>query len=79
MAGLVLSAIVGAAGRRSRAGSTGQAVRAARPAQVGAAAPVISVLSSRADLISGGEALVSVALPPGTDPGRCRCASAHAT
>src|SRR4051794_9064376 len=41
-------------------------------AQIGAARsaagdPTISVLSNRADLISGGEALVAVGLPPGTD------------
>ncbi|MGH3712195.1 MAG: DUF6351 family protein [Micromonosporaceae bacterium] len=32
----------------------------------------ISVLSSRADLVSGGDALVRVALPAGTDPSRIR-------
>jgi hypothetical protein len=32
-------------------------------------APVIQVLSNRADLISGGDALVAVALPDGADPG----------
>src|SRR4051794_15309280 len=32
------------------------------------ARPTISVLSNRADLISGGDALVTVTLPPGTDP-----------
>src|SRR5436305_12179252 len=32
------------------------------------AAPTIAVLSNRADLISGGEALVAVALPPRTNP-----------
>jgi hypothetical protein len=32
------------------------------------AAPTIEVLSDRADLISGGEALVDVVLPPGTNP-----------
>jgi hypothetical protein len=30
--------------------------------------PTINVLSTRADLVSGGEALVSVSLPAGTDP-----------
>jgi Tannase-like family of unknown function (DUF6351) len=37
-----------------------------------AARPTIYVLSSRADLISGGEALVSVALPKGTAPAGVR-------
>ncbi len=36
--------------------------------------PVISVLSTRSDLVSGGEALVSVALPSGTDPTLVRMA-----
>jgi Tannase-like family of unknown function (DUF6351) len=36
------------------------------------AGPVISTLSNRADLVSGGEALVSVSLPAGTDPARVR-------
>jgi len=34
--------------------------------------PTIFVLSNRADLISGGEALISVALPPGTNPSGVR-------
>jgi hypothetical protein len=36
------------------------------------ARPIIEVLSNRADLISGGEALVAVALPRGTDPHKVR-------
>jgi Tannase-like family of unknown function (DUF6351) len=39
-----------------------------RSAHAGLPKPVIYVLSSRADLISGGEALVSVSLPSGTNP-----------
>jgi hypothetical protein len=35
-------------------------------------APVIKVLSNRADLISSGDALVQVKLPAGTSPGRVR-------
>src|SRR5438477_9697095 len=35
---------------------------------VSGSTPQIAVLSSRADLITGGVALVSVALPAGTDP-----------
>jgi hypothetical protein len=35
-------------------------------------APVITVLSNRADLVSGGEALVQVTLPGGADPGDVR-------
>ena len=37
-------------------------------------APVITVLSNRADLVSGGQALVQVTLPPGTDPADVRVA-----
>jgi hypothetical protein len=48
--------------------------------QVGAAATagptVIRVLSNRADLVSGGEALVEVVLPAGVDPGSARIAAA---
>src|SRR5581483_9817625 len=36
------------------------------------AAPTISVLSNRADLISGGEALVALSLPPGTNPAQVK-------
>jgi len=42
------------------------------PAAWAATGPVISVLSIRADLVSGGEALTSVALPAGTNPRRVR-------
>jgi hypothetical protein len=48
----------------------------ARPPHLRASAhratPVIFVLSNRSDLISGGEALVSVSLPRGSDPSRVR-------
>ena len=36
------------------------------PAEGGAAAPVLSTLSNRADLVSGGDVLVEVRLPPGS-------------
>src|SRR4051812_21679493 len=38
------------------------------PASVQAAGPTIQVLSNRADLISGGDALVQVNLPPTVNP-----------
>ncbi len=48
--------------------------------QVGAAAAagptIIRVLSNRADLVSGGEALVEVVLPSGVDPGGARITAA---
>jgi hypothetical protein len=51
------------------------AIAAIAPTAPGALAgttPIISILSSRADLISGGEALVTVALPAGTNPAGVR-------
>lgn len=42
------------------------------PAEASADAPRIVVLSNRADLISGGDALVEVVLPAGTDPAKVR-------
>jgi hypothetical protein len=44
------------------------AAAAASPATGAAADPTINVISTRADLISGGQALVGVSLPQGTDP-----------
>ena len=41
-------------------------------ARSASAPPTISVLSNRADLISGGEALVAVSLPEGTDPAQVK-------
>src|SRR5690349_6789382 len=43
------------------------AVARSGAARSAAARPTINVLSNRADLISGGDALVSVTLPPGTN------------
>src|SRR4051794_22849294 len=43
-------------------------------ARSASAPPTISVLSNRADLISGGEALVAVSLPAGTDPAQVKVA-----
>ena len=42
------------------------------PAAANAADVVIRTLSNRADLISGGDALVQVVLPPGTDAGKVK-------
>src|SRR5688500_7344618 len=45
------------------------------PARSATAAPVqISVVGNRADLVSGGQALVDVQLPAGTRPSRVRVA-----
>ena len=44
------------------------------PALAAGASPAITVLSTRADLVSGSQALTSITLPAGTDP-----ASAHVT
>ena len=46
------------------------AFAAALPAAASAAAPKIKVLSNRADLISGGDALVEIRAPKGTKPAR---------
>src|SRR5436190_7817104 len=45
---------------------------AAAPAEARAPAPRIAVLSNRADLVSGGDALVRVTLPRGVKAGRLR-------
>ena len=47
-------------------------VLAAAPASAAPRGPSIQVLSNRADLISAGEALVAIDLPPGTDPAAVR-------
>ncbi|MBV8982500.1 MAG: hypothetical protein JO086_16480, partial [Acidimicrobiia bacterium] len=44
------------------------ALARSRAARATPARPTIQVLSTRADLISGGEALVAIVLPPGTNP-----------
>ncbi len=44
----------------------------APPAEAGMPAPKIKVLSNRADLVSGGEALVRVTLPRGARASRLR-------
>src|SRR3954453_746774 len=41
-------------------------------ARSASASPTISVLSNRADLISGGEALVAASVPAGTDPAQVK-------
>src|SRR4051794_1969324 len=48
------------------------ALVAAAPADARTSAPKISVLSNRADLVSGGDALVRVTLPRGVKPSRLR-------
>ena len=48
------------------------ALSAAGSAQASSPAPRIKTLSNRADLISGGDVLVRVALPRGVDPSRVR-------
>lgn len=48
------------------AGCTGSAPSAAEPSEAGAEAPSVRVLSNRADMISGGDALVEIDLPSTT-------------
>ena len=58
--------VAAATGGSTQATSTAEAAPFATAAAV--RAPAIEVLSTRADLVSGGEALTDVALPVGTDP-----------
>src|SRR3954468_6072151 len=53
------------------------ALVAAAPADARTSAPKISVLSNRADLVSGGDALVRVTLPRGVKAGRLRLTAGH--
>src|SRR3954469_7421394 len=53
------------------------ALLAAVPAEARPAPPKISVLSNRADLVSGGDALVRVTLPRGVRPSRLRLSAGH--
>jgi hypothetical protein len=53
------------------------ALVAAPTADAGMPAPRIEVLSNRADLVSGGDALVRVKLPRGVRPGRLRLTAGH--
>ncbi|MGH3881539.1 MAG: DUF6351 family protein [Actinophytocola sp.] len=65
-------AVAAARGRLLVLAALGLSLTLPSPVAATGDAPEIRVLSNRADLISGGDALVEVALAPGVDPGKVR-------